>query len=85
MKRFFLTIILLSAGLQLQAQTFADWFRGPTRKELSAENDRLKSDMDSLQFLVDSLEASYSTLEADFLAIIEGNSPEAVEDSLPGI
>ena len=38
MKRFFLTIILLSAGLQLQAQTFfADWFRGPTRKELSAE------------------------------------------------
>ena len=84
MKRFFLTIILLSAGLQLQAQTFfADWFRGPTRKELSAENDRLKADMDSLQFLVDSLESSYSTLEADFLAIIEGNSPEAVEDSLP--
>ena len=49
---------MILLGLQTQAQTIADWFRGPTRKELSAENDRLRAGMDSLRFLVDSLERS---------------------------
>lgn len=84
MKRLTITtFILLSLGLQMQAQNFVDWFRGPTRRELNAENDRLRASMDSLQFLVDSLEASRNDMEAELLAIIEGNSPEADETEMP--
>ena len=71
---------MILLGLQTQAQTIADWFRGPTRKELSAENDRLRAGMDSLRFLVDSLERSRSEIEAEMLALLEGNSPEADAD-----
>lgn len=84
MKRFAITITLLFClGSQMQAQTFADWFRGPTRKELTAENGRLRASMDSLQFLVDSLEQSRNEIEAELLALMEGNSPEADEVELP--
>ena len=73
------TILLISLllGCQLQAQTFADWFGGPSRKELHSENDRLRESLDSLQILVDSLEQSYSQVESELFALIEGNSPEA--------
>ena len=64
---------MILLGLQTQAQTIADWFRGPTRKELSAENDRLRAGMDSLRFLVDSLERSRSEIEAEMLALLETN------------
>lgn len=75
--------MLLLAGLQVQAQSFADWFRGPTRKEMNAENGRLRARIDSLQFLVDSLEQSRNDIEAELLAIIEGNSPEADDLEMP--
>lgn len=83
MKRIAITILLLLAGLQVQAQSFADWFRGPTRKEMNAENGRLRARIDSLQFLVDSLEQSRNDIEAELLAIIEGNSPEADDLEMP--
>lgn len=66
-------------GCQLHAQTLADWFRGPTRKELHNENDRLRDSLDALQYLVDSLEQNYSRVESELFALIEGNSPEADE------
>ena len=74
------TILLISLllGCQLHAQNFlADWFGGPSRKELHSENDRLRESLDSLQILVDSLEQSYSQVESELFALIEGNSPEA--------
>ncbi len=75
--------MLLLPGLQVQAQSFADWFRGPTRKEMNAENVRLRARIDSLQFLVDSLEQSRNDIETELLAIIEGNSPEADDPEMP--
>lgn len=83
MKRIAITILLLLLGLQVQAQSFADWFRGPTRKEMNAENGRLRARIDSLQFLVDSLEQSLNDIEAELFAIIEGNSPEADDLDMP--
>ena len=71
-------LISLLLGCQLHAQNFlADWFGGPSRKELHSENDRLRESLDSLQILVDSLEQSYSQVESELFALIEGNSPEA--------
>ena len=75
MRKVVIFLLLTLSGLQLHAQGAGGWFRGPTRRELSAENERLRAGMDSLRFIIDSLERGRIEMEAELLAMMESDSP----------